>query len=860
MNKYHGLSTKEVINNRHIHGSNNISRKSNNSLIKLFITSLGDPIIKILLIALGIKIVFLFKNFDWYETIGIVIAVFIAALISSISEYGAENAFDKLQDESSKIKCKVIRNSIQEEIIIDDIVYDDLVILESGDKVPADGIIIEGSIYVDESLINGESDTILKKSSDFIYRGSVVCDKRCLMKATKIGFNSEYGKIANELLEKSLDSPLKLRLRHLAKILSYIGYIGAFLVFIAYLFSKIVISNNFNMDLIINTITNYSIMMEYILYALTLSVTIIVVAVPEGLPMMITLVLSSNMKKLIKRNVLVRKLEGIETAGNINILYTDKTGTITTGNLEVKGIVNYQNHLYYTDDKIKINNRYYDYVYKAMVMNNECIKNNNEYIGGNNTDKAIRKFIKDNDKSYQIISKSEFNSNKKYSKVTILDKEKEEYYKGSPELIIKYCNYYLNEIGQVNSVDKKLLLSMLNNYEKQSFRVLALAYRKKESFKEIDDLIFIGFVLIKDEIRPKAIEGINNIKASHINITMITGDSKETALAIGREVGIFNPGDIILDSSEIKLMTDDEIKQKLLKIKIIARALPSDKSRLVKIAQEMNLVVGMTGDGVNDAPALKKANSSFAMGSGSEVAKEASDIVIIDNNINSIAESILFGRTIFKSIRKFIVFQITINICALGISIIGPFINVSNPVTVMQMLWVNMIMDTLAAVAFSYEPTLKEYIFEQPKNNSEPIINKYMYSSIFTLSIFSTIVLIFILKNDFISSLIRVDINDKYLYTVFFATFIFMGIFNALNARTERVNILANINKNMVFIIIFVIIFFIQLYILYYGGSIFRSYGLTITELLLSFTMSFLVIPLDIIRKIILRKNKINRY
>ena len=322
-----GLTTKEVIESKKKYGTNIIAAKKNNSFIKLLLESLGDPIIKILIIALGIKIVFLLKDFDWYETIGIVIAIFIASFISSISEYGSEKAFIKLQEESSKIKCRVKRNGKIEEIFIEDVVVGDIVILEAGDKIPADGIIIEGDIYVDESSLNGEAKEIHKKPSiinetkeSLVYRGTVVYSKQAIMKVEKIGDNTYYGILAKELQEKQPDSPLKIRLRHLATIISRIGYIGAILVSFSYLFSKIIIDNNFNIDLIIKTVTNISIMFKYILNALTLSVTIIVVAVPEGLPMMITLVLSSNMKRMLKNNVMVRKMMGIETAGSINIL------------------------------------------------------------------------------------------------------------------------------------------------------------------------------------------------------------------------------------------------------------------------------------------------------------------------------------------------------------------------------------------------------------------------------------------------------------------------------------------------------------------------------------------------------------
>ena len=340
-----GLTEEEVIKNRQKYGSNALENVDKVSFLKKLLESLGDPIIRILIIALGIKTVFLIKDFDWYETVGIVIAIFIASFISTISEYGSEQAFKKLQMEASKIKCRVKRNNEIKEIPIKDVVVNDLVLLETGDKIPADGYLVEGEITVDESSLTGETKEVKKTSAknqserNKLLRGSVVYSKVGIMIVTEVGSNTIYGKLAKEVSEKSPDSPLKLRLRHLAKIISYIGYVGAFLVSVSYLFSMIVLKNNFDSALIKETMTNFPLLFGYILHALTLSVTIIVVAVPEGLPMMITLVLSSNMKRMLKNNVLVRKLVGIETAGSLNILFTDKTGTLTKGKLEVTGFV-----------------------------------------------------------------------------------------------------------------------------------------------------------------------------------------------------------------------------------------------------------------------------------------------------------------------------------------------------------------------------------------------------------------------------------------------------------------------------------------------------------------------------------------
>ncbi len=845
-----GLTEKEVAESRKKYGSNEISKVDKESFIKMLIASLGDPIIKILLIALAVKTLFLFQNFDWYETIGIVIAIFVASFISTLSEYGSEKAFEKLEADASKIKSKVRRNNYLKEIYINDIVVGDIIEVESGDQIPADGKVIKGNILVNESSLNGEMKEKEKKPNSKVYRSTVVYSGTATMIAEKVGDNTFYGKLAEEIKEKTQDSPLKLRLVKLAEQISKLGYIGALLVSLSYLFSVVIINNNFNFTLIKETITNFPVMFGHILHALTLSVTIIVVAVPEGLPMMITLVLSSNMKKMLKNNVLVRKMTGIETAGNLNVLFTDKTGTITKGNLNVIGIVDPAGHIYRSEEELQENNIYHRMAKIALLSNNASTYGNGKAIGGNITDRAILNFFKEGSINYKVLNKTPFSSETKYSKVQIEYEGKTiTFIKGAPEVILDKCYYYYNNGKKYTLIDKQNLKSKVKKATEQGIRVLAFA-----SIESISKLNLLGFIYIKDEIRKEAIQGLSLISKAGINTIMITGDNIDTAKAIGKEVGLIKSSkDIIITSDELKKMKDEEIKDILPNLKILARSLPQDKSKLVKLAQERGLVVGMTGDGVNDAPALKKADVGFSMGSGTEVAKEASDIVILDDNLLSISKAILYGRTIFKSIRKFIIFQLTMNICAVSISIIGPFIGVDTPVTVIQMLWINMVMDTLAALAFSYEPALKEYMEEKPKNKNEMIINRYMLGEILFTGLFSAIMCIIFLKAPFIHKIYRDGQNDKYLMTAFFGLFIFMGIFNSFNARTHRLNLFSHLSKNKIFLAVISFVLIVQVYLIYYGGEIFRTYGLNFIEFEIMIILSMTVIPVDFIRKIYLR-------
>ena len=855
-----GLNEKEVIESRKRYGTNEITKQKQNTFMHLLLESLGDPIIKILLIALAIKVVVLFRDFDWYETIGILIAIFLASFISSISEYGSEKAFSRLQEEQLKTTAKVRRSGKIIEIPSGEIVVGDIVMLSSGDKIPADGYLVKGNLSVDESALNGETKEAKKLSKNCpvisdnnrVFRGSVVYNGEAEMLVRFIGDNTILGKISQELQEVVPESPLKIKLRGLAKTISRIGYIGAFLASISYLFSSIVLENHFDLDLIMATITNFPVMFNHLLYALTLSVTIIVVAVPEGLPMMITLVLSSNMKKMLKDNVLVRKLVGIETSGSLNVLLTDKTGTLTKGVLKVTEFVTPDLKVYKSnlDLKKSVN---YEILYSSFFYNNASIISDDNIIGGNSTDRALLKFIgKSKEINKKIINKTPFDSAIKYSSVTLSDGTI--LVKGAKEVLLSKCKTYLNSFGKEASLlNKKMIEKKIKSYTKSSGRVLIFAYGKN-----MDNLCLLGFVNIKDELRDEAKEGIRLIKSAGIKPIMITGDAVDTAESIAREVGLIDiKSNLVLSSSDLEKLSDDEIKSKLYSIAVIARALPQDKSRMVSIIESMDLVVGMTGDGVNDAPALKKANVGFAMGSGTEVAKEAADIVILDNNILSISKAILYGRTIFKSIRKFIIYQLTVNMCALVLSIVGSFIGVSTPITIVQMLWLNMIMDTFAGVAFSFEAPLIEYMEEPPKKKDTPIMNKYMYSEIIWTGIYCALLCILFLKLPIFKTLIRTGENSKYLMTAYFAMFIFMGIFNAFNARTVRINTFANLSKNKVFIGIFGFIFIAQVWIIYNGGDIFRTYGLKINELILVLLLALTVFPVDWFRKYILKKRGI---
>ena len=886
-----GLTPDEVERSRELHGSNELTQKKRQSFFHQYLSSFGDPIIKILLVALAINVIFLFRHFDWYESAGIAIAVFLATFVSTLSEYGSESAFAKLQEEAAKTQCRVRRSGRVVALPVGEIVVGDLIYLQAGERIPADGILISGRLALDQSALNGESREAVKEpgesssgsdllSRSGLFRGAIVCSGDGVMLVQKVGDATFYGGLAREVQEETRESPLKVRLAGLARTISRLGYIAAALVAGADLFHSFVMDQGFEAARILAQFQQPSMVFAHILHALTLAITVVVVAVPEGLPMMITVVLSSNMRRMLKDHVLVRKLVGIETSGSLNILFTDKTGTLTKGRLEVSRFVDGSGCEYRDAADLKRKKTLWDMTRLSCYYNNESMPSAGEVLGGNATDRALMSFILGRQtlpNGYTVSSRIPFDSARKWAAVDLSANgdgdtgllrgtfgpgtRRVTLIKGAPEKLLNACDRYIDNKGSLRPLDSGMLLrAAWSEMTGHAMRVLALVMSETPVSEKggFSHLVLVGLVGIRDEVRPEARSAISQVRQAGVQVVMMTGDNRETAAAIARSAGLLeagSPPEAIMTSTELADLTDGEIKSRLPALRVVARAMPSDKSRLVRLAQEMGLVAGMTGDGINDAPALKKADVGFAMGSGTEVAKEAGDIVILDDNFASIAKAILYGRTIFKSIRKFIIFQLTMNLCAVGISIIGPFIGIDTPVTVIQMLWINIIMDTLAGLAFAGEPPLREYMKEPPKRRDEPVLNKYMLNQILCMGLFTIVLCVIFLKADWFKPMFRYGSDPIYLMTAFFALFIFTGIFNSFNARTHRVNLFAHIHRNPAFVGIMAMVAVIQLVLIYYGGSLFRTAGLTPKELLLVLMIAFLVVPADGLRKLFLRFN-----
>ena len=889
MKKEIGLTSAEARESFNQSGDNRIAEQHVEGFWEKYWGNFDDPIIKILCVALLINVVFaVWGQVAWYESVGIFIAVLLATFVSTFSEYRNENAFQALQSEASLIKCRVWRDGAVTELPIDDLVKGDCLMLQTGDKVPVDGFLIEGEIACDQSLLNGEAKEAKKVAApeDYapaegraeflsehdVFRGAVVCSGAATMQVSQVGEKSVYGSLAAELqVDVERDTPLKLKLGHLADQISKFGYWGGFAIAMAYLFQHIVIHNNFDMAAIMIYCSNWMTLVHDVVEAVMLAVIIIVMAVPEGLPLMIAIVSAQNMGKMLKDNVLVRKLSGIETAGSLNILFSDKTGTITKGILEVVSFTDGAGH-----ESAKFSGvpealrRLAD---TAVRYNTGAvIAEDGSVIGGNMTDRALLAYIQGNDAvPAEVLSAVPFDSKEKYSAAYIgSEGHKLSLIKGAPEKIIDQCTHYYDADGQRQELVRgdNAVTKQITRQASRAIRVLAIAASDEELAGQ-DALhgnhwTLIGILGIRDDVREEAVEAIEQVHSAGVQVVMITGDRKDTASAIAKEAGILDiPDAIVWTSDELAAKSDDEVKASLTKLRVVSRALPADKSRLVKLAQELNLVAGMTGDGVNDSTALKRADVGFAMGGGTEVAKEASEIVILDDNFQSIEKAILYGRTIFNNIRKFIIFQLTINVAAVLISFVAPLLGMDPPLTITQILWVNLVMDTLAALALGGEPTLQRYMSEKPKKRDEAIVSPYMWTTILMGSLWTFALSLIFLMTDFASSYFRVDVlateasdHNIYLLTGFFAFFIFTSVFNAFNARTMELDLFDNLGRNKGFLQVMGIIVIVQVVMTYFGGEVMHCHGLNVTEWSFVLLMAVTIVPIDLLKKVLLGSYK----
>ncbi len=871
-----GLTSAEAAASREKNGGNSISKGRRKSLLRLYFEGFSDPIIRILLGALAVNIIVSFGHIDWYETAGIIAAVMISTVVSAVSEYGGDRAFDRMRSVGDGVPVRVLRDGVTTSIPLSEVVVGDTVLLGTGDGIPADGFLAEGELTVDQSAINGESRderklpgqgvTLSPDAKNALLRGAVVTSGTGTMTVAKVGMNTMYGQVAASLSADRRESPLRERLTTLAKNVSSLGYAASALVAVAYLFRAFFIEAGMDMTLVLARLSDPSYVLSELLGALTLAISVIVVAVPEGLPMMITVVLSSNMKRMLKDNVLVKKLVGIETAGSLNILFCDKTGTLTRGDFTVTRMITQGGEFASAARMREASPRVYASYLDGAVYNTESVlgrqNGRRSALGGNATDRAILSAVEADAASARrgrTVSEVRFDSRNKYSLAAVrYDSETITHIKGAPDIILPLCSACHTEGGIAPFYRKADIIARCRELSSAGARVIAHATADGCRKTLSGDLSFLSLTVISDEPRPEARAAVAEIRGAGVGIVMITGDGVETASAIASRVGITDgtKNELILSGQTLARMSDDELRSSLPNLRVVYRALPSDKERLVRLSGEAGLVAGMTGDGVNDAPALRAADVGFAMGSGTEVAKEAGDIVILDNNVKSICRAILYGRTIFDSIRKFIVFQLTMNLSAVGVSIIGPFIGIEAPVTVIQMLWVNLIMDTLGGLAFAGEAPRRDYMREPPKRRDEKILSGKELSRVLITGVFQILLSVSFLFLPFFRTAFGFETDYLRFITVFFAMFVFCGIFCAFNCRTTRINLLSHLSLNPAFIVIMTATCCVQLIIVYFGGEVFRTTPLSPRDLASALLLAFSVIPFDMTRKLIFRQRK----
>lgn len=862
--KFNGLSAKEVEESRQQHGSNRLTQIPPDPLWKKILEGFKDPMIMILLVALVVQVVLFFMGqAEWFEPVGILVAIVIANGVSSVSESKQEGEASALKaEEEAKETAKVIRGGVLEEIHVSEVVAGDIVFLQAGDKIPADGEIVEGEIKVDQAALNGETDEAKKMPAPegvsydtkdllnqyYAYRGTVVCAGEAYMKIKVVGDKTLFGELALEVQEETRQTPLQVKLSKLAKQISTFGYVGAIAIVIGIL-AKTLLSGHIPSDI-------YE-WIRLVMDAITVAVTVIVCAVPEGLPMLTSILLSFQSMKMAQDNVLVRKINGLETAGSLSLLFSDKTGTITEGRLSVVEMATGDAKVF--DSLAKMPAALSADVVTGIGVNNSAAASNGEVIGGNSTDRALMAFllaanVTDDLSKEEVKSFNAFDSNKKSSSVTVIrGGETVTFVKGAPERIIEKCTSYLDENGNVQDfTDKSSLTQYIDAQAARSMRLLGVA--KVDGEDDTAPLTLICVMCIRDNVRKEAVDAIKEVRSAGIQVVMVTGDRKETAVAIATDAGLYTPNsdDVALTSAELAEKSDEELKAILPHLRVVSRALPTDKSRLVRLAQELNLVVGMTGDGVNDSPALKKADVGFAMGSGTEVAKEAGDITILDDNFLSIEKAILYGRTMFKSIRKFLIFQLTVNVAAVLICFIGPLLGENVIMTVIQLLLINLAMDTLAAIAFGSEPALKEYMKDKPIPRSESIVTKSMFLQILIVALYITLISLSILFVPAVRNLFG-DVDTTYLKSALFATFMMAISFNGFNARTEHINIFKGLWQNKNFLLVMLAIFAMQFVFVTFGGEVLSVESLSPSAWLICLGLSFLVIPIDIVRKLIVK-------
>lgn len=840
--RFKGLTDQEVLQNRQKYGMNLLTPPKRPSIWKLYLEKFQDPVIKVLLVAAAFSLLISIIESEYAETIGIFFAIFLATGIGFYFEYDANKKFDLLNAVGEETPVMVIRNGKVHEIPKKDIVVGDVVILNTGDEIPADGILLEAvSLQVNESSLTGE--LMVNKTTDeahfdeeatypsnSVMRGTTVTDGHGVMCVERVGDATEIGKVARQATEQSQEqTPLNLQLTKLANLIGKVGFTIATLTFVIFT------AKDLYAYLSVTAVTDWHQWLEIariVLKYFMMAVTLIVVAVPEGLPMSVTLSLALNMRRMLKTNNLVRKMHACETMGAITVICTDKTGTLT------------QNLMQVYDAKLDESQK--NLIAEGIATNSTAFLEEKEGEGkpsgvGNPTEVALLLWLNEQGMDYislrnqaKTVNQLTFSTERKYM-ATLVDSSvlntRVLYVKGAPEIVMGKCNLEESRVKQYNE--------QLLAYQNQAMRTLGVAYKviPENSSTDCAELVkeggltFMGIFAISDPIRPDVPDAVKKCQSAGIRVKIVTGDTPGTATEIARQIGLWTSEDTErnrITGVEFAALSDEEALERVVDLKVMSRARPMDKQRLVQLLQQKGEVVAVTGDGTNDAPALNHAQVGLSMGTGTSVAKEASDITLLDDSFHSIATAVMWGRSLYKNIQRFIVFQLTINVVALLSVLLGAFLGTELPLTVTQMLWVNLIMDTFAAMALASIAPSMDVMNEKPRKRTDFIISPAMRNNIFGVGAGFLIVLMGLLA--FFKNMSGG--MDVHHLTVFFTIFVMLQFWNLFNASVFGTNhsIFKDAGHAMGMLGVALIILVGQFIIVTFGGKVFRTEPLPALE------------------------------
>ena len=844
MNENHlnGLTDQEVIASRQKYGENLLTPPKRPSIWKLYLEKFQDPVIRVLLVAAVFSLIISIIENEYAETIGIFFAIFLATGIGFYFEYDANKKFDLLNAVGEETPVTVIRNGKVKEIPRKEIVVGDIVILNTGDEIPADGTLVEAvSLQVNEANLTGE--LMVNKTTDpehfddeatypsnAVMRGTTVTDGHGTMRVDRVGDATEIGKVARQSTEQSDEkTPLNIQLEKLANLIGKVGFTIAILTFVIFT------SKDLYAYFTANTVETWEQWLEVaqiVLKYFMMAVTLIVVAVPEGLPMSVTLSLALNMRRMLKTNNLVRKMHACETMGAITVICTDKTGTLTQNLMQVHEAQVDESNPELVAESIAVN---------STAFLEEKAEGEKPSGVGNPTEVALLLWLNGKGADYislrenaHTVNQLTFSTERKYM-ATLVDSpvmnKRVLYIKGAPEIVMSKCSLSDDKIKAYNE--------QLLAYQNKAMRTLGLAYRiipegKSEDCAELvaeGGMTFLGIFAISDPIRPDVPDAVKKCQSAGIGVKIVTGDTPGTATEIARQIGLWTENDTErnrITGTDFAALSDEEALERVLDIKVMSRARPMDKQRLVQLLQQKGAVVAVTGDGTNDAPALNHAQVGLSMGTGTSVAKEASDITLLDDSFHSIATAVMWGRSLYKNIQRFIVFQLTINVVALLSVLLGAFFGSALPLTVTQMLWVNLIMDTFAAMALASISPSMDVMNEKPRKRTDFIISKAMQKNIFGTGICFLIVLMGLMAY-MNNSAAGMDVHNL---TIFFTVFVMLQFWNLFNASVFGTNhsIFKDAGHALGMLSVALIILVGQILIVTFGGKVFRTEALSLIE------------------------------